>query len=119
MKRLRELWINGKDGSVERLLSQSVNGLTSDSKHLLVDYLRQGRRIIVVAGISRDPRNHDEPISTPPHIATDGEWVWSEDLLYYLAKYEFGLPEEFILWAQSNNWIVPDIPKPFDFELPT
>lgn len=118
MKTLRRLWINGREGSVERLLSQSLNELTSKSKRRLIDYLRQGRRIVAVAGISRDPRNNDEVIPTPPHIATDGEWVWSEDLLYFLQKYEFGLPEEFLLWAQSNNWIVPDIPKPFEFQLP-
>src|SRR5262249_54299803 len=40
-------------------------------------------------------------------LLTDGEWIWPNDLRYYVRVYHCQIPEEFVLHMLSHNWFVP------------
>ncbi|WFE34250.1 hypothetical protein [Micromonospora sp. WMMD975] len=45
------------------------------------------------------------------HLAmkTDGRWVWPADLSHYVCKYNIQLPERFLDWIRSVDWIAPEL----------
>ena len=40
---------------------------------------------------------------------TDGEWIWREDLRFYVATYHVGLPEDFLASVRASNYRVPTL----------
>ncbi|MCP4177717.1 MAG: hypothetical protein GY756_08120 [bacterium] len=42
---------------------------------------------------------------------TDGEWVWSADLMHYFKKYHFRWPDEFIQYLSKRKFAIPKISK--------
>jgi hypothetical protein len=60
------------------------------------------------AGDSTYDRLADDSIDIgPPHLLTDGVYVWPADLPYYLRTYHVRLPRAFIVHAKRNGWHVP------------
>lgn len=45
----------------------------------------------------------------PPHLRTDGAYVWPSDLLYYVRRYHVQLPRSFVVHARRNGWRVPEV----------
>ena len=55
---------------------------------------------------------------------TDGRWAWPEGLCHYVQEHTVMLPDEFVIWANANEYKVPDIldmekvkdsPKSFEY----
>jgi hypothetical protein len=84
---------------------------------MVVSYLRQG----AVCGLYPDPRllydvlqpgQRIEPFHRPESegavdgtvLLTDGAWVWSGALPYYVATYHLRLPAEFLEHAARQQW---------------
>ncbi|WP_192581016.1 hypothetical protein [Micromonospora noduli] len=42
-------------------------------------------------------------------VLTDGEWLWRDDLRYYLATYRVQLPTEFLETVRGNDYRVPEL----------
>lgn len=91
------------------LLIELRNRLDQGIKDRVVCYLQSAPRIYLVAGIAFDLLEPARPVIGPPHVHTDGIWAWTADVIYYVQKYNCGLPEEFLLHMEQNSWQVPEV----------
>lgn len=69
-------------------------------------YLEQGIVIITCAGTVDDVINPQNGIAGIPSMLTDGKWVWSGDLSYYVRNYMLKLDDEFLKSMRDNDWKV-------------
>ncbi|MGC4866229.1 hypothetical protein ACLQ3B_12455 [Micromonospora sp. DT53] len=73
------------------------------------DYLRHGHGLIDVMGAEIDVLGSGRHLVGGASVLTDGEWLWREDLRYYLATYRVRLPTEFLKTVRGNDYRVPDL----------
>ncbi len=70
-------------------------------------YLSNGLTIIVSPGITSDIIDEAAGIAGTGSSCTDGIWLWPDDLVYYVRKYNIALPNDFIDTMKNNNWNNP------------
>lgn len=75
----------------------------------MIAYLESGHEYLASAGIAIDQLDPGYPIIGVPNVRTDGNWCWSEDVVYYLRKYHIRLPKEFVANMERNHWGVPPV----------
>jgi hypothetical protein len=80
-----------------------------DDKQRVIDYLRAGNILIACAGVVHDVLDEDKKVAGVPNVVTDGEWLWSGDLPYYIENYNVKPPQEMLLHMESNGWTVPKL----------
>ena len=80
----------------------------STEKDQIVRYLEEGRLYIACPGTAVDVLTTDEKPIGSPNILTDGEWIWPQDLAYYVARYDISVPERMMESMRRNKWTVPD-----------
>ncbi|MGC4816819.1 hypothetical protein [Micromonospora sp. DT63] len=73
------------------------------------DYLRHGHGLIDVMGAEIDVLGSGRHLVGGASVLTDGEWLWRDDLRYYLATYRVQLPTEFLQTVRGNHYRVPDL----------
>jgi hypothetical protein len=79
-----------------------------DNEAQIVRYLESGHMHTIASGIVADVLSDDGDVEIgPPHILTDGTYVWPADLSYYVRNYHVRLPKHFVLHAQRNNFQIP------------
>lgn len=61
-------------------------------------------------GAERDAISRDEWIGGAGSLMTDGEWVWSVDLVYYLSRYHIALPADFLDHVRKSGYQAPRVP---------
>lgn len=84
----------------------------------IVAYLRGGTIVVVTMGPGRDFLSPTLKRIDPPHLVTDGLWLWHLDLAYYVEAYHAMLPEEFVARMRSFNWVPPSVDAA-TFDLPS
>jgi hypothetical protein len=90
-------------------LSELICESEHEQKANILNYLRGGEPMIMIAGIARDPFDAKHPIIGSPHVLTDGTWAWSADVAYYVDKYNLQIPREFVETMRTNGWHVPKV----------
>ena len=75
----------------------------------VVGYLRSGHRLIMAMDVQPDVVDGSEQILNGSSVVTDGDWLWREDLAYYLHRHHVGLPEEFLQLIREREYVVPDV----------
>lgn len=73
------------------------------------DYLRHGQGLIDVMGAEIDVLGSGRHLVGGASVLTDGEWLWRDDLRFYLATYHVRLPREFLKTVRGNDYRVPDL----------
>ena len=75
----------------------------------LAEYLRSGRLVLSTTGRDQDRLDPARGRVVPISFRTDGEWVWSEALAYYVAEY--GIAPEGALrdHAADREYEMPDV----------
>ncbi|MET7876175.1 hypothetical protein ACPXB1_12680 [Micromonospora sp. DT68] len=73
------------------------------------DYLRHGHGLIDVMGAEIDVLGSGRHLIGGASVLTDGEWLWRDDLRFYLATYHVRLPTDFLQTVRSNDYRVPDL----------
>ncbi|MGC4856695.1 hypothetical protein ACLQ24_25810 [Micromonospora sp. DT4] len=71
------------------------------------DYLRHGHGLIDVMGAEIDVLGSGRHLVGGASVLTDGEWLWRDDLRFYLATYRVQLPTEFLATVRGNDYRVP------------
>jgi len=88
----------------------SLRDVIADHPHpeenLIVAYLGAGVVFIKSKVQSRDALDPRAGITLPRHIITDGEYCWTADLSYYVAKYHVRLPDIFLDHMRDEGWKV-------------
>jgi hypothetical protein len=73
-------------------------------------YLQDGHDLIDVMGAEPDVLGSGQHLAGGASIMTDGEWIWREDLRFYVATYHVQLPDDFLASIRANDYQVPDLP---------
>lgn len=79
----------------------------------IVAYLLNAPLLAASCGVGKDILSPPKIIG-PLNIRTDGMWIWTDDVAYYVREYRFKLPVDFIHRMEDLNWIPPktvNIPK--------
>lgn len=79
------------NGSIKQFIVSKVN---YDKKKIL-DYLQNGKKEANCPKPTYDIIS-GKMISTSFTVLTDGEYIWKNDLPYYVDKYNIKLPQSFI-----------------------
>lgn len=61
----------------------------------VLGYLESGYTLIDMMGRESDILDDETSIPGGSSIMTDGEWIWRQDLIYYVRRYSLHLPYEF------------------------
>lgn len=83
------------------------NKLDPEIKPIVLNYLSQSTGIFDWIETVRDCLNRDNTIIGGSCIWSDGEWIFREDLAYYVKEYDVGLPSKFIEKIINSNGIPP------------
>ncbi|MFC0003500.1 hypothetical protein [Micromonospora siamensis] len=75
----------------------------------VVQYLREGHGLIDVMGAEPDVLGSDRRLVGGASVMTDGEWIWRDDLSFYLATYQVSLSREFVESVRANHYQVPQL----------
>ena len=86
--------LNGCNSCLESLYS-NLSDVEYENTEQILNYLKKETFIFVRLDILRDIFTGDT-ISYENHVLGDNEYVWSDELIYYVEKYNAKLPNEFV-----------------------
>jgi len=76
----------------------------------IVRYLGTGHALFIAPTIVFDCASEEETEIGPLKILTDGTYAWTSDLAYYVKRYNYPLPVQFVEHMRGNLWRCPEIP---------
>lgn len=86
-------------------------------KEKVIDYLKNGHYISGHRGYTKDLFDESKKTAGGKSEITDGMWVWTQDVIYYIENYNIGLPDEFLIHMEKNNYKVPKITEQIIYEI--
>lgn len=72
-------------------------------------YLREANYIAGHRGLLENPLDPGRPILGGASILTDGEWIWTLDVAFFVEHHGIGLPETFLQTIEANNYEAPNM----------
>jgi hypothetical protein len=78
----------------------------------VVSYLRSGHVLIDFMDIRDDVFDNSQQILGGPTTLTDGDWLWRDDLAYYLQRHNVTLPADFLELIRRRDYTVPEVDEP-------
>ncbi|HEY0254644.1 MAG TPA: hypothetical protein VGC41_24125, partial [Kofleriaceae bacterium] len=90
---------------------------TAGHKAEVVQYLRSAPAIVFSPGVLDDVFDASKD-SDSPSVLTDGVFAWSQDIAYYVEKYDIELPRELENHIEMNKWTIPRGLKTSELRLP-
>jgi len=79
----------------------------SDERHRLTAYLRAGAPILTTTALQPDLIDPARGKVVGASFRTDGTWVWSEALAYYVGAYGLAPEDEFYAHIQARHYACP------------
>ncbi|MFH8487918.1 hypothetical protein [Streptomyces longisporoflavus] len=93
-------------------IREFTHGVGIPDQDRVLSYLRSGTGIWSEMSAGPDVLNPDAPLlSGIGSLYTDGEWLWREDLAYYVETHHIDLPAEFLSRIRSFDYMPPEIEK--------
>ena len=77
--------------------------LSADEAKLVAEYLKSFQTIVFTNAKLSDVFSEENDKVVPIYIETDGEWIWSRSLVYYVENYRVSPGEEFLTYFHSQN----------------
>jgi hypothetical protein len=75
-----------------------------------MQYLKAGTRLVGAAYSECDLLSRERKIISPSkYIYTDGEWLWTSELIYYVINYQVKLQKDFLAKIIELNYTCPDL----------
>ncbi|MET8786152.1 hypothetical protein ACGFYM_40765 [Streptomyces sp. NPDC048231] len=88
-------------------LRQRADVIPEKERGKIAGYLRSGTPIIALMGFSEDVLGNQFSRSGGTAIMSDGRFFWRLDAADYVEHYGIGVPEEFISYGDSRQWVAP------------
>lgn len=75
-------------------MKECVHDEPPDNKEIVLKYLKSGKKAGLAGGLVQDAFSKKH-VGIQTHYS-DGEWHWTESVIYHYDKYNIELPQEFI-----------------------
>lgn len=77
----------------------------------VVEYLHSGHGVLDLMGVTRDVVGGKFEVPGGASVATDGEYVWRDDLVAYVHVYCIDLPPDLLMKIKKSKFTVPHVPR--------
>lgn len=89
-----------------RSITEFVGHLTTADQRLVLTYLEGDQSMVMTwMGLTKDPLSPDGRRVYGPSICSDTNWIWREDLRYFVEQYRIGLPEAFLEHVRARGGV--------------
>jgi hypothetical protein len=78
----------------------------------IVGYLRSGHVLIDFMDVADDVFDQSRQVLGGPTTLTDGDWLWRDDLAYYVEKHNVSVPADFLELIRQRHYAVPEVDEP-------
>lgn len=75
----------------------------------IADYLTAAPVVLMCSGFDPDPFDPAAPAQVPLHLHTDGEWVWSESLGYFVERYGVAPEDALVHHLRARDYRCPAV----------
>ncbi|MEV7043757.1 hypothetical protein [Amycolatopsis sp. NPDC051061] len=75
----------------------------------LVEYLETGTELLVTTGTMIDIVDPDQGSVVPMNFRTDGAWVWTDTVTYYLKTHHLAPDQELLAYLRSADEVPPTL----------
>ena len=75
----------------------------------VVAYLNAGHDLIAMMDVQDDFFDSSRQVLGGSSVRTDGEWLWRDDLSYYVRRHDVRIPDDFLESIRRRHYIVPDL----------
>ena len=72
---------------------------------------------MAIPGLARNLLSRQNEIVGPPHVYSDGEWVWTADVMFYVEKYHIEIPIDFLKRMELHGWHCPPVDNPHELAM--
>lgn len=76
-----------------------------------LEYLENGANVLTTDGLDEDRVSPERGKVVPMSFLTDGTWVWSLGLAYYLAEYRYAPEPDLLAHLRSRNYRIPEVSR--------
>jgi hypothetical protein len=76
----------------------------------VVAYLRGGHKLMAFMDVADDVFDSSKQVMNGSSILTDGDWMWRNDIAYYVERHNVTPPPEMLELIRQRHYIVPDVP---------
>ena len=91
------------DTGIPKVLVDARGALPPALRAPVAAYLRGGT-LLAVGGVFKDWFDPSRTIGEKRYLS-DGVWVWTGDVAYYVETYGISVPQEFLDHMVSQNWV--------------
>lgn len=85
------------------------NGLADQEAAQVLGYLKAGPVFLFARSFDKDAFFPQNPPAVPLTFATDGTWIWSGGVAYYLEKYRMPPEGDLLAHIRSRNYTLPEV----------
>jgi hypothetical protein len=75
----------------------------------VVGYLKAAPTILLGRGLDKDAWSPDDPPAVPRTFSTDGTWIWSGAVTFYLQKYGMPVEPDLLAHIRALNHVAPEV----------
>jgi hypothetical protein len=75
----------------------------------VVGYLKAAPTILFGRGLDKDAWSSEDLPVVPRSFSTDGTWIWSGAVTYYLQKYGMPPEPELLAHVRAQNYTLPEV----------
>lgn len=79
------------------------------NEQLVLAYLKGGTPLFLIPAKTRDLLVDGACLIAAPHVYTDGVWVWTADVAYYVERHHIAVPTELRSRMEANGWMCPQV----------
>lgn len=84
-------------------------GLTVQEAAQILAYLKAGPIFLFGRSFDNDAFDPQSPPAVPRTFATDGTWIWSGGVAYYLEKYRMPPENDLLAHIRAQNYVLPEV----------
>jgi hypothetical protein len=86
-------------------------GLTSVNEIMrIAGYLQAAPTVLFGRGLDQDAWAPGDPPCVPRTFSTDGTWIWSGAVTFYLRKYGMPLEPDLLAHIRAQDYALPEVP---------
>ena len=75
----------------------------------MLAYLAAGTPLLITTELTADMLDPTHPMVVPTNVRTDGEWVWSDAVSYYLDRYRLAPEVPFLAHIQQRRYVAAEV----------